>query len=398
MAVYQYIARSQNGQQVNGTIQADNEAAAVRTLDERSLFPIQVVEQRAGPVSARGGRKVKLRELGVFYGQLADLLNAGVPILRALQTISKAIGNENFRRVVRQVTEEVAEGRTLAEAMDEHPAVFTNLHVAMVRAGETAGFLEEVCMNLSEYLDRQDELRSKVRGSIVYPVMLTTVGTLVVLFLLLFVVPQFRKPFQGMPLPLPTRILFGLSGFLLAHQWIALAGTVMLVAAAIGFIRSRRGRALWDRLQLRLPILGSVIRAVCITRFCRILGTMLANGVPILRALKISRAAAGNQRLEEAVARAAEAVEAGDNLAEPLSESGLFPPEVIEMIAIAEESNQLEKVLLQVAETTERRTGRKVDQAVRLIEPLILMVIAAVVGFVAAGLLYPVFTMSRTLG
>ncbi|MFP4355735.1 MAG: type II secretion system F family protein [Phycisphaerae bacterium] len=397
MAVYQYIARSQTGQQVNGTIQADSETAAVRSLDEQSLYPIRVVEQPTGAVRQARGNKASLGQLSVFYGQLADLLNAGVPILRALKTILKATKPGVLHTVLAQVAEDVAEGQTLADAMDEHPGVFPPLQVAMVRAGETAGFLEDVCTNLSDFLERQEELRSKIRGAMIYPVMLVVLGAGILAFILIGLVPQFRGPFKGMPLPAPTRILFALSGFLINYQWLALLLLIGSIGGLVAFIRSHRGRTVWDQIKVRMPILGSTIRAICISRFCRIFGTMLVNGVPILKALKISQAAAGNVLLERAVARAAEAVEAGEDLADPLGASGIFPTEVVEMIAVGEESNQLEKVLLQVAETTERRTNRKVDQAVRLIEPLILVVIAALVGFVALGLLYPIFTMSRTI-
>jgi general secretion pathway protein F/type IV pilus assembly protein PilC len=182
------------------------------------------------------------------------------------------------------------------------------------------------------------------------------------------------------------------------YHWIVAVILGGALAGIVGYVRSDAGRARWDRLKLHVPIAGSVLSAVCITRFCRILGTMLRNGVPMMKSLQISKAAAGNVQLERAAARAIEAVEAGEPLVQPLRDSELFPAQVIEMIAIAEESNNLENALLQIAETTERRTNRQVDQAVRLVEPLILVLIASVVAFVAVGLLYPIFTMSRTLG
>jgi general secretion pathway protein F/type IV pilus assembly protein PilC len=220
----------------------------------------------------------------------------------------------------------------------------------------------------------------------------------VIVVALVWLVPMFRPAFAQMRLPLATEILFGVSSALLEHHWMVLGVLAVLVGAGISYFRSEAGRLQWDRLKLNMPVVGAVLRAVSISRFCRILGTMLANGVPMIRALEISKAAAGNLPLQNAVGKAARAVESGQPLIQPLRESGLFSPEVIEMIAVAEESNNLERALLQIAETTERRTNRKVDQVVRLIEPLILVVIAGVIGFVAAGLLYPIFTMSRTLG
>ena len=396
MAIYQYTARSLSGEQIAGTIQADNEASVVRTLDEKQLYPIAVVEQGAA-LAVRGGRKVRLRDLSVFYAQLADLLRAGVPILRALDVISRALVNRRLGQAVRAARDAVADGRTLADALAAEEDVFSELHVAMIRAGESAGFLEDVCTNLAEFLDRQDDLRSKVRGAMIYPIMLTCFGVAAMLFVLIVLVPMFQGVFKGMPLPLPTQIIFAASTFLVDYKWLALLTAGALAGGLAAFLRSERGRIVFDSVKLRAPLIGGVSQAVCITRFCRILGTMLANGIPILKALAISRAAVGNRALERAIVGAAEAVESGEPLGAPLAASGVFPPEIVEMITIAEESNQLEKVLLQIAETVERRTNRKVDQVVRLIEPLILTAIAGVIGFVAAGLLYPIFTMSRTI-
>ncbi len=380
-----------------GTIQADNEAAVARSLGEQQLFPVEVKEQ--GSVTARtGARKVRLRDLALFYQQLSDLLRASVPLLRALDTLRRTVSSKRLAEVLNDVHSQVGEGQTFADALAQHEAVFSPLHVAMVRAGETAGFLEDVCQNLGDFLDRQDDLRSKVRGAMIYPVMLTTIGIGVILFALVWLVPMFRPAFAGMNLPLATRILFGVSEALVRYHWFVLVALGGAVTVAISYSRSETGRMQWDRLKLNLPVLGSVLRALSVSRFCRILGTMLANGVPMIRALNISKAAAGNLPLQNAIAQASQAVEAGEPLVQPLRECGLFSAEVMEMIAIAEESNNLEHALLQIAETTERRTNRKVDQVVRLIEPLILVVIAGVIGFVAAGLLYPIFTMSQTLG
>jgi general secretion pathway protein F/type IV pilus assembly protein PilC len=398
MATFTYTARSARGQQVAGTIQADNEAAVARSLSEQQLFPIDVREQSASAGASTSGGHIKLRDLALFYQQLADLLRASVPLLRALDTLEKSVSSKRLAQVIGQVRNDVGEGQTLADALAARGETFSPLHVAMVRAGETAGFLEDVCQNLGEFLDRQDDLRNKVRGAMIYPALLTVIGLGVILVTLLWLVPMFKPAFAEMPLPWPTRLLFAVSGVLGRYHWIVAVVLGGALAGIVGYIRSDAGRAQWDRLKLHVPIAGSVLSAVCITRFCRILGTMLRNGVPMMKSLQISKAAAGNVQLERAAGRAVEAVEAGEPLVQPLRESEMFPAQVIEMIAIAEESNNLENALLQIAETTERRTNRQVDQAVRLVEPLILVLIASIVAFVAVGLLYPIFTMSRTLG
>jgi general secretion pathway protein F/type IV pilus assembly protein PilC len=267
----------------------------------------------------------------------------------------------------------------------------------MAHAGERGGFIEDVLTNLAEFLDRQDELSSKVRGALIYPAVLVCLGVAATLISVVVLVPQFKPMFQNIPLPVPTTILFALSD-LFREDWMLLVSLVVLIGlGAGGFLRSRFGREAWGRWRLKIPVFGLAVRMVSITRFCRIFGTMLANGVPILQALEISKDATGSTVLSASIHKAAENVRAGEPLAEPLKQSGMFPAQIMEMVAVAEESNQLEKVLLQIADTVERRTNRQVDQAIRLIEPLILVVIAGAIGFVAVGLLYPIFTMAKTL-
>ncbi len=396
MATFEYIAKDSSGQQVTGAIQADSEQAVVRSLQERSLFPVRVDAQEAG-VGVSFGQRIRMRDIAAFYGQLSDLLRAGVPLMRSLETIARASSNKLLSRQVRLLHEGVAEGKTLAEAMTDSSDVFPPLHVAMVRAGERAGFLEDVFANLGSFLERQDELRSKVRGAMIYPAILSLVGAVAMIVILVWLVPQFRGIFEDMPLPLPTVILFGLSD-LLVNRWPLLIAGLVLGGIVIGsYVVSQAGREAWDRWKLKLPLLGKVTCSVCITRFCRILGTMLHNGVPILQAMEISKEAAGNRMLAESIQKASENVRAGEPLAQPLKEGGVFPPEVIEMIAVAEESNQLERVLVEIADQVERRTNRAVDNAVRLVEPLILVLMAAVIGFAAFGLFYPIFTIARTM-
>ncbi len=397
MPTFEYVAKDAAGRETTGVMQADSEAAVVRTLGERALYPVRVLPQ--APASGkRWGERVRLRELGVTYGQLADLLAAGVPMLRALDILARTAVNASLGKVISEVREDVASGMTLADALAKRSHVFAELHVAMVRAGEHAGFLEEVLTNLSGFLERQDELRSKVRGAMIYPILLASVGVTVVTIILMVLVPKFESFLGESPLPLPSRMLFGLSHVLRDH-WLLLCGAVLLaVAAARAYVRSPEGTRAWARVKLHLPLAGRAVRMVAITRFCRVLGTMLANGVPIIQALTISKDAAGNELIAQAIEAAAENVRAGEPLTEPLRKSGMFPEEIVEMIAIGEESNQMEKVLLQVADTVERRTNRQVDAAVRLVEPLLLMLMAGAIGFIAVGLLYPILTMAQTLG
>jgi len=397
MVSYQYIARTNEGDEVTGVMQADSETAVVRTLGERKLFPVSVAAQDSAQRAGGKVRRIKLRDIGITYGQLGDLLRAGVPMLRALDTLSRAVSNRTLAGKVLELRDSVAAGRTLADAMGDHPETFQPLHAAMVKAGERAGFLEDVLTNLADFMERQDELRSKIRGAMIYPAVLAVIGSVAMLAMLTLIVPMFKPFFARISLPLPTRVLFAASDVLVSHLWLLAAMAVLLAMLARAMLRSDRGRRAWDRWRVRMPGVGRVIRTIGITRFCRVLGTMLANGVPILQALEIGKDATGSIVLSDSITTAGENVRAGEPLAGPLKESRLFPAEIVEMIAVAEESNQLERVLVQIADSVERRTNRQVDAAVRLIEPLILVMIAAVIGFVAVGLMYPIFTMSQAL-
>ncbi len=397
MGTFQYIAKNLAGEEVKGVLEGDSQAAVVRALDERRLFPVQVTAQEAEGALARGPR-IRRRDVGMFYGGLADLLKVGVALLEALGTLARTTANRQLGRVVLSARDAVADGKHFADALAAHPKAFPPLHAAMIRAGEQGGFLEDVLANLSDFVERQEDLRGRILGAMVYPILLAVIGVTITLGFLLFLVPEFKPMFEGMPLPLPTVVLFCLSD-VVREYWAI--GLVLLAALAVALwmvSRSGPGRRLLDEWRMKVPVAGRVARLVSITRFCRILGTMLANGVPILQSLAIAKDATGSALLAEAIEKAAESVRAGERLADPLRQSALFPGEVLEMIAVAEESNQLEKVLVQIADTVERRTNRQVDLAIRLIEPLILLVMAGAIAFVAAGLYYPILTMASTLG
>ena len=399
MIRFQYSARTEAGEKVTGTLEAETEAAALRVLEDRRLFPITVLG--GGASEAKGGRRpkrVRSRDVGVMYGQLADLIGSGVPLLRALDSLIKSTVNRQLVVILKQVRASVADGKSLTDSLREFPEVFPTLHLAMVQAGERAAFLEQVLRSLSEFMERLDELRGKVLGAMIYPLLLSVLGTAVMIGALVFFVPKFEPLLGHIKKPLPTEILFGLSMAVRGYWYVialALAGAVVFLALSLRSAASRR----WlDKWRLRIPVVGSALRMVAITRFCRILGTMLANGVPLLQALKISKDATGSSVLAECIAQASDSVRGGKTLSGPLAVGGVFPDQVLAMIAVAEESNKLDKVLLQIADTVERRTNRQVDQAVRLVEPVILCLVAAGIGFLALGLLLPVFTMASTLG
>ncbi len=396
MPSFTYTARDAQGQTVNGVIAAETQQQALRSLDQQALFPVDIREGGKAKSAVTGGRrKVRGTLVAVFYSQFADLLRAGVPALRSLDVLHKQTSNAVLKEVLREVREELSSGETLADAMDKHPNAFSPLHVSMIRAGEKGGFLEEVLTRIAIFTERQNELRSKVVGSLLYPAVLMFVGTGIVVFLLVVVVPKVRTFLSG-DLPALTQIVFAMCDFLRDHGLVA--GGILLVAvfAITGALRSKTGREYFDRLQIMAPLIGNILRLVAICRFCRILGTLLINGVPILQALKIARDSAGNRVLMGVIDDSIEAVRKGASLSLPLGKSNLFPLDIVDMIAVGEESNNLDNVLITIADAYESRTARKIDLAVRMLEPLLLVAMAGVVAVIAIALLLPILTMSSS--
>ena len=398
MPKFQYTARNLSGGKVSGNVEAEGEIAAARLLENRELFPIDVWNSEAGESATSFRRRISSRDLGVMYGQLSDLLASGVPLLRSLKSLVKSTVNKRLAVVLREIHNEVADGQSLHESMAGHQDIFPTLHTVMVQAGERASFLDDVLESLSVFLERLDELQGKVLGALVYPSMLVLLGGSVMIGALVFFVPKFEPMLAGIDKPMPTEIVFLLSESVRRYWLIIAAGIGGLIAFFWSVLQSQAGKQAMERWRLKIPVAGNALRMVAITRFCRILGTMLANGVPILQALAISRDATGSVLLAKNIDEAIENVRAGEPLTEPLKAGGMFPEQVIAMISVAEESNQMQKVLLQIADSVERRTNQQVDQAVRLIEPAILCLVAAGIGFLALGLLLPIFTMASSLG
>ena len=389
---------TETGARTAGMLEADSEAAVLRALEEKRLMPISIQAKGGGAGGTQKKRKIKSADLGTVYGQLADLLGSGVPLLRALDSLIKSIPNADLKELFKEIRAAVADGKSLTDTLRMFPQVFPPLHTAMIQAGERAAFLEEVLRSLAGFIERFEELRGKVMGALIYPALLSGLGTVVMVLALMFFVPKFEPLLANAKKPLPSELMFGLSHAVRGYWYLFIVG----IGGAGGLIwantRSAAARLRMERWQLKVPVVGSALRLLAITRFCRILGTMLANGVPLLHALKISKDATGSVILAGKIAEAAESVRDGKRLSEPLSKGDFIPEQILAMIAVAEESNNLDKVLVQIADTVERRTNRQVDQAVRLIEPVILCLVAGGIGFLALGLLLPIFTMASALG
>lgn len=399
MPEFVYIARDIHGQKVTGTVSANTQREALGLLSGQSLFPVEVNEDKEQAVRI-GGRRISGNTIAATFTQLASLLRSGVPLLRSIEILRDQTKHDRLKAVLREVHAKVEEGTTLADAMARHPRVFNEMATNMVRAGGEGGFLEEALDRIAHFTEQQEDLKGRTIGALAYPVVLGVAATVVVVVLLVFFVPMFEALFEQLrqrgELPILTDWLLWFSNTLWSWGWL-----ILLVGVALIFLLSLRlstddGKRWKDLMKMQLPIAGPIFRSLAVARFCRVLGTMLHNGVPILRSLEISRGAAGNRVLSEAIEEASENITAGASLAVPLSTSGHFPQAVVEMISVAEESNTLDTVLVQVAEDMEKQTFRKLDLMVRLIEPVMLLIMAGIVLCIVIALLLPVLKMSAT--
>jgi len=401
MPDFAYIARDNSGQRVTGSVAATSEREVLSILSGKSLFPISVTLEKAqaNPLSRK---RVGGQLMATTYSQLASLLRSGVPLLRSIHVLRHQTSNARLREVLDDIYRRVEDGSTLGEAMSRYPRVFSDMAINMVRAGGEGGFLEDALERVSQFTEQQEDLKSRTAGALAYPVFLAIIGTLVVGGLVIFFVPRFAAMFDSLrqrgELPVMTDWLLAFSTVLRRYGLIVAAAAVVAVVMIRQQLETEKGKRWRDYVKLRLPMLGPVFTSLAVARFCRVLGTLLHNGVPILRSLQISRQAAGNRILSDAVAKASENISSGQSLAAPLGRCEHFPMTVVEMISVAEESNTLDQVLIEIADGLERRTVRRLDLVVRLLEPMMLLVLAIVVLCVVIALLMPVIKMSSTLG
>ncbi len=400
MTDYNYTARDSGGQCVEGVVSAGSQREAIATLTGQQLFPIEV-NVSTGQSKRNVSQHVKPQAMAQFYVQLAALLRSGVPLLRALEVIGKQTTNPALSHTVYDLHNRITEGESLAEGMARHPKAFDELAISIVRAGSEGGFMEEALERVAKFTDQQAEMKSRVMGAMAYPIFLSVFSVIIVSVLIIFFVPKFESLFSRLrekgELPAVTDWLLWLSDSITSYGLLialAIGGLVMLLRAQLS---TESGRWFLDRLRLRIPQAGTIYRNLAVSRFCRVLGTLLHGGVPIVLALKISSDSTGNRVLSKAINDAAENITAGESLAAPLQASGHFPSDVIEMIGVAEQSNTLETVLTQIAETLERQTWRRLDMLVRLVEPVMLLVMAAQVLVIVVALLMPMLKSAMAM-
>jgi type II secretion system protein F len=403
MALFSYRAINPSGIQITGTIDAPSMEMAGRQLRDMGVFPIEIRSEEKGKgIGELFGifRRVRGSDLATFTFQLSVLLGAGLPLASALGILVEQTENNALKNAIKDVRERIRAGSSFHEALSHHPRIFSRLYVDMVRAGEASGALTEVISRLASFAERDLEIRSNVRAALTYPAIIVVFGICAVSFLLVFVIPRLTSIFSEVKqsLPLPTLILLSLSSLVKEFWWVVIALLAVAFLGLRGYGRTSSGRLFIDGLKLRIPVIGKLIRLFVIGRFCRTLGTLLNGGVPMLEALGIVMDTAGNEVIRRAIMEARRKVERGEGLSEPLRESGAFPPMVVRMIAVGEETAELENILFKIADAYDVETERYVKRVTTLLEPVLLLLLGVAVGFVVISILLPIFQMSALVG
>jgi type IV pilus assembly protein PilC len=397
-ATFQYKVRDTQGRLLQGSLDGDSQALVATKLRQMGYVPIAIKQEKSNnlqrDLKIPGlSDRVKMKDVAVFSRQFATMISSGLSLIRALHILNEQTENKKLAEVVTEVRLDVEKGASLSQALGRHPKVFNRLYVAMVRAGETGGVLDSVLEQLASIIEKQVELRRKITSAMTYPVAVLALVLLIVTAMLVFVVPTFETLYAdlGGTLPLPTRLLLAVSG--LVTKWLPVI-VVFEVGAVIGFkrwIQSDRGRAVWDAFKLKVPIFGKLVHKTCLTRFSRTFAVLLRSGVPILEALEITAETVNNTVVAGAIKDTQEAVKRGESVAAPLESHAVFPPMVVQMLAVGEETGQVDTMLEKVADFYDAEIEATVDALTSLLEPLLIVVMGGAVGGMVVALYMPMF-------
>ena len=425
MANFQYSALDAKGEQTTGVVSAATESEAIQQLRAKGLYPTQMQEEgktkkskatapakskaKAKTKAATGqiGGRVKPKNLMIFTRQLATLIDSGLPLLRSLTVLEKQEPNPTLKATVNALAENVQGGSTFSESLAQHPKIFNKLYVNMVKAGELGGVLEVVLNRLAEYQEKAQKLKNKIVSAMVYPVIVMFIAVAILVFLMIFIVPKFKEMFANTneALPMISQIVFGTSEFFLESAIGPIPNVVFVfILFFIGVVlfnmwgRTKGGRIVIDAIKLRMPILGDIQRKSAVSRFSRTLGTLVTSGVPILQALNITRDTAGNVVISQAIEKVHEAVKEGETIVTPLQASGVFPNMVISMVDVGEETGQLPEMLLKVADVYDDEVDNAVTALTSILEPIMIVILALIVGSVVFALFLPLIKMISTMG
>lgn len=393
MPTYTYSARNTSGELKSATIDAPSRDDVVAQLRRQRLTIIKVDEEKTRARKSGGG--IKMRDIVIFTRQFSTMINAGLPLVQALDILGKQSENKALQAVVRDVVFDVESGNTVADAFKKHPKAFSDLYVNMVAAGEAGGILDTILNRLAFFLEKNDALVRKVKGAMIYPAVIMSVAGIAILILLWKVIPVFANMFASvnMELPLPTRIVVGLSALVNGYWWALIGGTMGLAFIIKRYYATTSGQLVIDRFMLNVPVLGDVLRKSAVSRFTRTLGTLISSGVSILEGLEITARTAGNRVIQDAIMQSRASIAGGETIAAPLAKSNVFPPMVISMIAVGEQTGGLDEMLTKIADFYDDEVDTAVSALLSLLEPIMIVFLGVVVGGMVVAMYLPIFDM-----
>jgi type IV pilus assembly protein PilC len=399
MPMFEYTARSQTGQIQKGQLDVTSKDEVSAYLRKNRLILVSVREAPKQIKFSMGGPRVKTRDIVIFTRQFATMINAGLPLVQSLNILASQTENKTLADVTKAVVYDVESGNTLADAFSKHPKAFTSLYVNMVAAGEAGGILDTILLRLATFLEKNDALVRKVKGAMIYPGVIISVAAIAICILLVFVIPTFQTMFSsaGLELPLPTRVVIAMSDFLIGYWWAILGAIGAGVFALKSYYATAPGRLQIDALMLKAPVLGDVIRKSAVSRFTRTLGTLVSSGVSILEGLEITAKTAGNQVVHNAVMESRQSIAGGETIAAPLERSKVFPPMVISMIAVGEQTGGLDEMLSKIADFYDEEVDVAVSALLSLMEPAMIVGLGVIVGGMVIAMYLPIFDMMNAV-
>jgi type IV pilus assembly protein PilC len=395
MPAFTYTARALNGDLRTATIDAPSRDEVIAQLRRQRLNVVKIDEAAQAANKKKGGGRISMRDIVIFTRQFSTMINAGLPLVQALDILAKQSENKALKDVTRAVVFDVESGHTVADALKKHPKAFSDLYVNMVAAGEAGGILDTILMRLATFMEKNDALVRKVKGAMIYPGVISGVAAAAIIILLVFVIPTFEKMFAsvGMALPLPTRVVIGMSRFLQGYWWAVIVAIVIAGWSLKKYYSTSDGKLAIDKLLLKMPVLGDVLRKSAVSRFTRTLGTLIGSGVSILDGLEITAKTAGNRVIQDAIMQSRASIAGGDTIAQPLQKSKVFPPMVISMIAVGEQTGGLDEMLSKIADFYDEEVDAAVSNLLSLLEPIMIVFLGVVVGGMVVAMYLPIFDM-----
>jgi len=402
MPIYKWEGKTAKGAVKKGEMEAPSEAAIRIHLRQQNIIPTKISSKRKEITISLPffKKKVNQRSVAIFTRQLATMIDAGLPLVQSLEVLSSQQDNKVFKNIIREIKEDVEGGSTFAGALKKHPAAFNELYTNLVVAGEEGGILDTILIRLATYIEKAEALKKKVKSALIYPATIVTVAVAVVMILMIFVIPVFETMFAsaGQSLPLPTLIVLTMSKMIKKYIIIFIPALILFFFLFKKYYQTQNGRAVVDRLLLKLPVFGPLFRKIAVARFSRTLGTLVSSGVPILDGLSIVSRTSGNRAIEIAIMNARASIREGETIAEPLNRSALFPPMVIQMIAVGESTGALDSMLSKIAEFYEEEVDVAVANLTSLLEPMLMVFLGVVIGGVVIAMYLPIFNMASAVG